>query len=123
MNGNRFLIDTNIFLYLLSGNKTITEILDGTQPYVSFITQLELLGYQGISQKDMKSIMKFLEECIIIDINDEIKKHTISISQKNKIKLPDSIIAATSIFLELPLLTADKGFSKINSLRFALYEE
>jgi hypothetical protein len=123
MNGNRFLIDTNIFLYLLSGNKTITEILDGTQPYVSFITQLELLGYQGISQKDMKSIMKFLEECIIIDINDEIKKHTISISQKHKIKLPDSIIAATSIFLELPLLTADKGFSKINSLRFALYEE
>jgi predicted nucleic acid-binding protein len=123
MNGNSFLLDTNIVLYLLSGNKTITEILDGAQPYVSFITQLELLGYQGISQKDMKSLMKFLDECVIIDINDEIKKHTISIRKKHKIKLPDSIIAATSIFMELPLLTADKGFSKINSLNFALYEE
>jgi predicted nucleic acid-binding protein len=37
--------------------------------------------------------------------------------------LPDSIIAATSIVLEIPLLTADKGFRKINKLNLALYEE
>jgi predicted nucleic acid-binding protein len=53
MNGNSFLLDSNVILYLLSGNKTVTAILEGTQPYVSFITQLELLGNKGITQKDL----------------------------------------------------------------------
>jgi predicted nucleic acid-binding protein len=42
MSGRSFLVDTNIVLYLLSGNTTIAEIIDGSQLYVSFITQLEL---------------------------------------------------------------------------------
>jgi predicted nucleic acid-binding protein len=37
MSGSSLLIDTNIALYLLSGNKTIAEILDGSTIYVSFI--------------------------------------------------------------------------------------
>ena len=61
--------------------------------------------------------------CIIIDINEEIKKTTIQIKQKHQIKLPDSIIAATTLFIEIPLLTADKGFKKINKLNLALFEE
>jgi predicted nucleic acid-binding protein len=123
MNGNSFLLDTNVVLYLLSGNKTITTILEGAQPYISFITQLELMGYKGISPKDLQMIKNFLDECIIVDISEEIKKHTISIRQKHQIKLPDSIIAGTAMFLEIPLLTGDKGFSKITSLNIALYQE
>lgn len=38
-------------------------------------------------------------------------------------KLPDSIIAATAIYAEITLLTADKGFLKISELNLALYEE
>jgi predicted nucleic acid-binding protein len=123
MNGNSFLLDTNVVLYLLSGNKTITAILEGTQPYVSFITQLELLGYKGISSKDLQMIKNFLDECVIVDISEEIKNHTISIRRKHQIKLPDSIIEGTAMFLEIPLLTGDKGFSKITSLNIALYQE
>ena len=123
MSGPSFLIDTNIALYLLSGNTTIAEIINGSQVFVSFITQLELLGYKGISTKEKLVVKKFLDDCIIIDINEEIKKHTILIKQKHQVKLPDSIIAATSIVFEIPLLTADKGFKKINKLNLALYEE
>ncbi len=123
MSGRNFLVDTNIALYLLSGNKTIAEIIDGSQLYVSFITQLELLGFKGITTKEQQEVKQFLSECIIIDINEEIKKHTIAIKQKHEIKLPDSIIAATSLFIEIPLLTADKGFRKISQLNLALYEE
>jgi predicted nucleic acid-binding protein len=60
---------------------------------------------------------------VIVDITEEIKKHTILIRQKHQIKLPDSIIAGTAMFLEIPLLTGDKGFSKITSLNIALYQE
>jgi predicted nucleic acid-binding protein len=38
-------------------------------------------------------------------------------------KLPDSIIAATSLHIEVPLLTADTGFKKISKLTLALFEE
>lgn len=123
MSGNNFLLDTNIVLYLLSGNTTVAEIIDGTQIYISFVTQLELLGYKGITAKEQQQVKKFLGECIIVDITEEIKKHTISIKQKHQVKLPDSIIAATALFLEIPLLTADKGFGKISPLNVVLYEE
>lgn len=123
MNGNNFVLDTNIVLYLLSGNKTIANIIDGSQPFVSFITQLELLGYKGISTREHQLINHFLNECTIVDINSTIKKNTIAIKQKQQIKLPDSIIAATAQFLSIPLLTADKEFKKINNLNIVLYQE
>lgn len=44
MSGNSLLIDTNIALYLLNGDNTIAELLDGKDVYLSFISELELLG-------------------------------------------------------------------------------
>ena len=123
MSGNSFILDTNIILYLLSGNTTIAEIVDGSQCYVSFVTQLELLGYKGISDLEQQIVKNFLAHCIIVDINEDIKKNTIALKQKYHIKLPDSIIAATAQFFDIPLLTADKGFSNILDVNIALYQE
>jgi predicted nucleic acid-binding protein len=123
MSGASFLLDTNVVLYLLSGNSTIADTIDGAQIYVSFVTELELLGYKGITAKEQQKIKLFLNDCTIIDINDDIKKNTIAIKQKHQTKLPDAIIAATSLFTEIPLLTADVGFSKIGLIDVILYQE
>ncbi|MBC7383363.1 MAG: hypothetical protein H7296_10295 [Bacteroidia bacterium] len=61
-----------------------------------------MLGYKGITTEEQQEVKQFLNECIIIDINDEIKMQTIAIKQKHQMKLPDSIIAATSLFIEVP---------------------
>ena len=122
MSGNSFLIDTNIALALLGGNQDLSDILQGSQIHVSFITQLEILGYKGITPKDQQAARNFLNDCFIVDINDEIKKYTIQIRQKHSLKLPDSIIAATSVFLDIPLLTADKDFRKVTGLNLLLYQ-
>lgn len=45
MSGKEILVDTNIFLYLLKGNDTLEEMLQGKSIYVSFITELELIGF------------------------------------------------------------------------------
>ena len=42
--------------------------------------------------------------------------------QKFVVKLPDAIIAATALYLDLPLLTADTGFQKIQDLKLILLE-
>ncbi|CAN5772716.1 type II toxin-antitoxin system VapC family toxin [soil metagenome] len=123
MSGNKFLIDTNIALYLLSGNKTIANILDGADLYLSFISELELLGYKKITGKEHAILKKFISNCIVIDINNEIKKNVVSIRQESNVKLPDAIIAGTAIFLAIPLLSADIDFKKVSGISLVLFEE
>jgi len=48
MSGNNFMVDTNIILYILNGNKE------------SFITELELLGFKGIKENEKEIIKDFL---------------------------------------------------------------
>ena len=57
-----------------------------------------------------------LNDCDIIDFNDRIKEIAISIKQKRSIELPDAIIAATAKSFNLPLVTADKDFKKIEGI-------
>ena len=123
MNGNNLLLDSNIVLYLLNGEQTLIPLLEDKKLYVSFITQLEVLGYKGITTSEQKKINQFLSECIIIDINPVIKNYTISLRQKYGLKLPDSIIMATSLYLNIPLITADTEFKKVESLDLIYYEK
>jgi predicted nucleic acid-binding protein len=55
-------------------------------------------------------------------LNDGIKNIVIDLRRKYAIKLPDSIVAATAIFLNIPLISADKHFEKITELTFVLYQ-
>jgi predicted nucleic acid-binding protein len=123
MSGNKIFIDTNIAIYLLNGDTSLAEILNYKQLYASFITQLELLGYPNLSEKQIQQIEFMLENCIILDINNKIKEYTIYLRKKHRIKLPDSIVAATALYLDLPLITADKGFEKIHELNLMMYEK
>ncbi len=123
MNGNNILIDTNIAIYLLGGDRSLAEVLNGKKIYVSFITQLELLGYSGISEKQKHQIENMLDYCVVIDINNRIKSEVLKLKKNYSIKLPDCIIAATALYLDLPLITSDKGFNKIDELNLMLYEK
>ena len=114
MNGSNILLDTNIVLYLLNGEETLIPLLEDKNLYLSFITQLELLGSRYIKPDDILKIKQFISECTIIDITPGIKELAISIRQKYSIKLPDAIILATSIWLNMPLITADHDFTKID---------
>jgi predicted nucleic acid-binding protein len=123
MSGNKIFLDTNIILYLLGGDKTIAELLDGKQFYISFITQLELLGYSELNTKQEKIIYDLLSKCVILDINDDIKTKVIILRKKWKLKLPDCIIIASSLYLNLPLITADEDFKRVKELNLILYEK
>ena len=123
MSGNRILLDTNIVLYLLSGDETIADILNESIIFISFITELELLGYNDLSAEEFIKIEGLLTDATVIDINSDIKKIVIKLRKFNKIKLPDAIIAATSHFLNIPLLTSDKEFSKLADMNILLYEK
>jgi len=114
MNGNSLLLDTNIVLYLLNGEETLIPLLEEKNLFLSFVTQLELLGSRYLNPDDNSKIKQFISECTVIDITPEIKDITINIRQNYNLKLPDCIIIATSLWLNMPLITADQDFTKID---------
>lgn len=119
MNGIDFLVDTNALIYLLDGNPCMSSYLQKNLSF-SVISEMELLSYPGITDQEMGNIKSLLMDCYEISITDEIKEKTIEIRKKYKIKLPDAIVAASAIVNEIPLITADKGFSKITELKLEL---
>lgn len=122
MNGNKLFLDTNIILYLLNGDETLAELLNNKQLYISIITELELLAYKGITKKEEQVIESFVSQCKTISINNEIKKETIKIRKVYNLKLPDSIIISTALYLDLPIITSDVEFKKVNELSLIHYE-
>ncbi len=123
MNGNKLLLDTNAVLYVLSGDETLAKFLNGKELYLSVITELELLSFKKLTNKETKIINTLLSELVIVNITEEIKKHTIQIRKNSSLKLPDCIIAATSTALAIPLISADKQLSNLKGLNIILYEK
>ena len=99
------------------------KILNGKKLFVSIITEIELLGFEDLTVAEKIKINFFLSECKIIPLDDDVKNICIEIKQKCKVKTPDAIVAATSILLQLPLITSDKGFEKIEDLVLFLYQK
>lgn len=123
MSGNSYLLDTNIILYLLGGDKVLAEIIGSKTPYVSFITEMELLANPQMKTAEEKHIQAFLSACIIIEMNAAIKQKAIQVRKKTGLKLPDSIIAASAEYENLSLLTADTDFNKLKSLNILQYKK
>jgi len=91
--------------------------------YISIITEIELLSYKNITAKEKQQIKEFIGELLIVNINDEVKFRTIEVKKHSNIKLPDSIIAATAITLQLAFVTSDKQFKTLKDLNLIYYEK
>jgi len=119
--------DTNPLIYLLTDHPDYADIventLNGKQVWVSVITELELFGKKGLSKAEIKAINELIGDCMVVDINDEVKELTKSLMQKHTIRLPDAVVTATSLYLGFPLISADHSFSKISELDFILLDE
>ncbi|MBO6523161.1 MAG: type II toxin-antitoxin system VapC family toxin [Balneolaceae bacterium] len=118
----KLLLDTNIVIYFLNGDKRLLSLLDGMEVHLSFITELELLSYPDISDQERVGIEAFLKDSMIHNISREIKEKTIELRKAHKLKLPDCIIAATAILENISLFSADKAFNRVEELSFIDFE-
>ncbi|MEO6219814.1 MAG: type II toxin-antitoxin system VapC family toxin [Ginsengibacter sp.] len=123
MNGNKFLLDTNIIIYILDGDKIISNYLSQKFFFTSIICEIELFSSKSLTPKEEKQIRSFLQEFRIITIDQSIKELAILFRKKYFLKIPDSIIAATAVSLDIPLVTSDKGFKQITELSIDFYNK
>ncbi len=123
MNGSALLLDTNVALYLLRGDRSAADALQGQGVFISFVTKMELLSKPGMSRTEIRQVTAFVEEWPMVEMNRTIMDRAIVIRREHRLKLPDAIIAATAIFLNIPLLTADRAFEKLkDELALLMYE-
>jgi predicted nucleic acid-binding protein len=88
-------------------------LLDQKIHYASVISEIEVLGFDFESAAEIYAVKRYLRSVKIIQLNNEIKGIAIDIKREYKSKVGDAFIAATAIYFDLPLITADKNFKKI----------
>lgn len=120
--GAQYLMDTNVVIEFLggtipnSGSTWLQNIIDQNLSYVSVINQIELLGFNG-SPSEMQTLEDFINITNVLPLSDVVVRKTIDLRKSYKIKLPDAIIAATTLTFNLTLITRNTSdFSKIVGL-------
>ncbi|TNE70877.1 PIN domain-containing protein [bacterium] len=116
-----FIADTNFLIYVHEGNEFIYDFLDYSFG-ISFITEIELLGHAKLSKFEEKKLKELIGSCMYVDWSQMLKEETIRLRKSYSLKHPDAIIAATAIHLKTPLITADKGFAKVDELDLVLLD-
>ena len=122
MNGEKIILDTNIILYFLNGDKNVARFINEFDPIISFISELELLSAPEIFAEQRIVVQNFLDDVTIVKYEDDHREDIIKTRSKKRLKLPDSIIASLAITLQLPLVTADKALKNISGLDLIFYD-
>ena len=110
-----FILDTNILIYFFAGR--LSELLPDKVLGFSVITEMEILSYHQLSQKDEQQVRKILSTMQNVSLTQDVKEEAIKLRKEYRIKLPDAIISATSIVNDAILLTNDKQLLKIPGLQ------
>ena len=115
----RYLIDTNVIIDEF-GDKLppkASSFLNDLNITISAVTQIELLGWHGASELQLKPLRAFMELALILPINEAVIHETIAIRQTKKIALGDAIIAATALVYGLVIVTRNiSDFKQIPNL-------
>jgi len=103
------LFDTNILIDYLRGEEASKELLQSSiNPAISIITKMEILI--GTRESELEITKNFLENFEIISLNSEVAEIAVQIRKAFRLKLPDSIIWASSKSIGAILVTRDENF-------------
>lgn len=112
---DRYLLDTNIALYLLGGR--LIKPLPLGDFYMSIISEMELLSYPSLSRDEALRIQDFLSQVTLVGLGDDVKTMAIALRKKYRLKLPDAIICATASVSNAILLSNDIQLGKVTEIR------
>lgn len=117
-----YTLDTNAILYYLKGDpgtvSSLRKIFSQNVPlYVSAITELELFAFSDLSAAEEKLIEELLTTVAVISLDSHIARLAALIRRRYRLKVPDSVIAATAMFTGSTLLTRNtRDFRRIPNL-------
>ena len=103
----RYLLDSNLIIEHLNGAEQATAFIreHATNGCISVITKIEVLGFPFPTPKAESAAHSLIHALVIIGLNDRVVGQTIILRKARKIKVPDAIIASTSLQHQLVLVT------------------
>jgi len=119
----KYLIDTNSVIDYLDNKLPASgaNILDDEKLEISVITRMELLAWPNAEEQQIVVLNQFINSIVIWALDEPVILKGIEIRKQYRIKLPDAIIAATSLVHDLNLVTRNmddfkniKGIKLIN---------
>ena len=122
--GLKYLWDTNTAVYFLQqqfppgAEEFMDEVVRDEQPVISVITEIELLCWKTVTEKDEEIVHLFIKDAIVLELEQSIKRKTAELRKAYKIKLPDAIIAATALVNSLSLISRNvSDFNLIEGIK------
>lgn len=108
---------------MLRGDRSAADAIHEQEVFISFITRMELLGKPGMSAAEVRAVEAFLDEWPMVELDRSLMERALLLRRAHRLKIPDALIAATALYLDVPLLTADRVFERLNGeLRLLMYE-
>jgi hypothetical protein len=112
----QYVVDTNAVGYLQNGDPTVIALLSNSQLFISELTEMELLCRSRQSKQQRLLTQDLIDDCVIVNLSAQVKAKAIQVRLATGMKLIDSIIAATAIVLDMPIITHDQGFERLGDL-------
>ena len=109
------LLDTNVALYLLGGR--MTSPLPVGSYGISVITEIELLAWPSLTEREETKVREFLKAVTLCELTASIRAKAVELRKLRHLKLPDAVVCATAMELDVELWTNDAELSEVPGLR------
>jgi predicted nucleic acid-binding protein len=109
MDSTRFMVDSNILISHLNNDLNINSFFSGQdkcEKYINRVVEMETLAKPDMTAKEEADARDLLSGFIRVDMDDIIQAEAVKI-RREKILLPDAVIAATAIILNATILSND----------------
>ncbi len=106
------ILDSNILIYFVEpAYESLRDYLALQQKplSISAISKLEVLGFHRLRPADKVELEELLNAASVLPITTEVINEAIRLRQQRKRSLGDSIIAATALLNNLPVLTNNEA--------------
>ena len=118
------LCDTNVIIETLKGDEKTIKIMESIgleNIAISSVTVMELY-FGALNKKELNKIKKHLKALNIVHFDNDVSELAVSMiesySKSYGLQIPDAIIAATALSLEIKLFTLNlKDFRYIDGLK------
>lgn len=117
-----YTLDTNAILYYLKDDVDAVAMLRqvfalNTPIYISAITELELFAFANLSAQEETLIEDLLATMSVIAVDSRIARLAALARKSYRLKVPDSVIAATAMFTGSTLMTRNtRDFRRVQNL-------
>jgi len=118
------LCDTNVIIEILKGEEKTIKIMESIgleNIAISSVTVMELY-FGAFNKRELNKIKKHLKALNIVHFDNDVSELAVnmieSYSKSHGLQIPDAIIAATALSLEIKLFTLNlKDFRYIDGLK------